>query len=255
MEKRILRAASLSLMLAFASARLLVADEALVATATNFSGPLQQLQAAFERSSDHSLKLTTGSTGTLYAQILNGAPFDLFLAADQHRPFALVQKQLAVSGSRFTYATGRLVLWSPNPDRITEDGVGVLRRGKFRRLAIANPELAPYGLAARQTLTALGLITQLKDRIVMGQNIGQTHALIATGNAELGLIALSQSVDRRFAATGSRWIVPHHLHDPIHQDVVLMKRAVGNRAAQAFLEYLKSREGQTLIAALGYGVE
>jgi len=231
------------------------AESALIAVAANFSEVMERLEADFERQSPHALNVTVGSTGQLYAQIANGAPFDVLLAADQHRPQLLEQKGLAVRGSRFTYATGKLTLWSPDAARIGPDGVEVLKAGDFRRLAMANPEVAPYGAAARQTLEALGLYDELRDRIVMGENIGQTHAMVATGNVELGMVALSYVQSPRNETPGSRWGVPQRLYDPIRQDAVLLTRAEDNSAARDLLAYLRRPEVRALIAEYGYGVE
>ncbi len=160
------------------------AEEAVVAVAANFTEVVERLEADFERESGHTVTVVAGSTGKLYAQIANGAPFDVFLSADQERPERLEKEGLAVAGSRFTYATGRLTLWSSEPGRVGGDGAATLRQGKFRLLAIANPELAPYGAAAKQALEKLGLWDRFKDRIVMGETIGQAHAMVASGNAE-----------------------------------------------------------------------
>src|SRR5690606_35661455 len=160
---------------------------------------------------------------------------------------------LAVEGTRFTYATGRLVLWSVDPDRIPADGPALLRAGGFRRLAMANPELAPYGLAARQTLTALGVLDALEDRIVLGENVGQAHAMVASGNAELGFIALSYVDSPRNRVAGSRWVVPDSLHEPIHQDAVLLVHGEDNSAARDLLAYLRRPEVRAVIESFGYG--
>jgi len=198
--------------------------------------------------------LSIGSTGKLYAQIENGAPFDVLLAGDQDRPERLVASGLADPTSRFTYAVGRLTLWSADPERIPADGQHALRHGSFR-LAIANPELAPYGAAARQTLQALGLYEQLRGRIVMAENIGQTHALVATGNAELGFLALSFLLSPRNTMTGSRWDVPDDLYAPIRQDAILLKRAMSNPAARDLLEFLRSSAARRAMADYGYARE
>lgn len=231
------------------------AAEALVAVATNFAEVMERLEARFEARSEHDLTIVSGSTGKLYAQIRNGAPFDVFLAADQERPRLLDHAGAAVEASRFTYAVGRLTLWSPDPERIGADGAAVLRAGDFRRLAMANPSLAPYGEAARETLSALGLLARLEDRIVLGENIGQAHAMVATGNAELGFVALSYVLSPRNEMPGSRWDVPQALHTPIRQDAVLLRRAEGNAAAQAFLLWLQGDEARGIIEAFGYGTE
>lgn len=229
-----------------------VAAEALVAVATNFAEVMTRLKSDFESAAPHTLRIATGSTGKLYAQIVAGAPFDVFLAADQDRPQRLEAGGQAVTGSRFTYATGTLVLWSADPERIGGNGAALLRAGQFRRLAIANPELAPYGLAARQTLEALGVWAQLAERIVMGENIGQAYGMVATGNAELGLLATSQLRAPGKALTGSAWEVPADLYEPIRQDAVLLTRAAHNEAALALLRYLKQEPARKVIREYGY---
>ncbi len=229
------------------------ADEALIAVATNFVEVMERLEAEFERNSGHELTLVAGSTGKLYAQIVNGAPFDVYLAADQERPRLLQEAGLAVVNSRFTYAVGRLVLWSAAPDRVT--GATTLRQGGFRKLAIANPALAPYGAAARQTLEALGLYDELQERLVVGENVGQAFAMIATRNAELGFVALSYVVSPRNELRGSHWEVPQAYYGPIRQDAVLITRAADNAAAVALLGWLQADEAHTIIESFGYGVE
>lgn len=231
------------------------AGDALVAVAANFSETANHLATHFEDTSEHTLTITTGSTGKLYAQIRHGAPFDILLAADQHRPRLLETSSQAVAGSRFTYAIGRLTLWSPDPNRISAAGPAILRDGAFDKLAIANPDLAPYGAAARETLKALGLFGTLRQRIVMGENIGQAHALVATGNADVGFVALSHVLSPRNRQKGSRWDVPQHLYAPIRQDAVLLNRGSNNPAAHAFLDYLKSKESRGVIESFGYAVD
>ena len=231
------------------------AEDALVAVATNFSEVMERLESDFEQAGDHTLTVTTGSTGKLYAQIRHGAPFDMLLAADQHRPKLLEAESHAVAGSRFTYAVGRLTLWSPDAEHVSVDGSATLRAGSFRKLAMANPDLAPYGAAARETLTALGLLDALQPRMVMGENIGQAHALVATGNADLGFVALSYVLSPRNKPPGSRWDVPEYLYTPIRQDAVLLKRGAGNAAARAFVEFLKTDEARAVIENFGYGVD
>lgn len=230
-------------------------EEAVVAVATNFSEVAERLARDFERESGHRLTLVAGSTGKLHAQIAHGAPFDVFLSADRESPARLEKEGLAVAGSRFTYATGRLTLWSREPGRVGRDGAATLRQGKFRLLAIANPELAPYGAAAKQALEKLGLWERFKDRIVMGETIGQAHALVASGNAELGFVALSSVLSPRNGTGGSRWEVPTGLYAPIRQDAVLLARAAGNAAARGFLGFLRSRKARAVIEAFGYEVE
>ena len=230
-----------------------VAEIALVAVATNFSEVMDVLKADFEVTSEHELTIVTGSTGKLYAQIVNGAPFDVFLAADQARPERLMADGLTL-GPQVTYATGQLALWSVDADRIGETGLQALTE-PYRRLAIANPQLAPYGVAAKEALSALGLLEELQDRIVMGENIGQTHALVASGNAELGIVALAYAISPRNVAKGSYWVVPSELHAPIHQDAVRTLHANGNPAAYAFMTYLQSDHTKEIIRTYGYGAE
>ena len=230
------------------------AEKALVGVAANFSEVAERLARDFEQASGHTITFVAASTGKLYAQIANGSPLDAFLSADQESPARLVKDGVAVKGSRFTYATGRLTLWSRDPGRIGRDGAALLRQGKFRRLAIANPALAPYGVAAKQTLEKLGLWKRFADRIVMGETIGQAHVHVASGNAELGFVALSSVLSPRNATKGSRWDVPVDLYAPIRQDAVLLVRGAGNPAARGFLDFLRSRKAKTVIEAFGYGV-
>ena len=231
------------------------AEEVVVAVAANFTEVVERLELDFESDTGHTVTVVAGSTGKLYAQIANGAPFDVFLSADQERPERLEKEGLAVAGSRFTYATGRLVLWSPELGRVGSDGAATLRQGKFRRLAIANPELAPYGVAAKQTLEKLGLWERFKDKIVMGETIGQAHALVASGSAELGFVALSSLLSPRVEIKGSIWDVPQNLYAPIRQDAVLLSRSAGNAAARAFLAFLRSEKARPVIKRYGYIIE
>lgn len=231
------------------------AGEVLVAVAANFAEVLAQLKPDFERRSGHTLVATTGSTGKLYAQIKAGAPFQVLLAADAQTPRRLEQEGLAVPGSRRTYALGQLALWSRTTGLWGDDGTAYLQAGRMRHLAIANPELAPYGVAARETLQALGAWAAVRDKVVMGQNIGQVHALVAGGAAEAGFVALSAVRSPRQSATGSLWIVPGRLHEPIVQQAVLLMRGKDEPAARALLDYLKTDEARRTIASWGYGVE
>lgn len=228
-------------------------EVALVAVAANFAEVMERLEADFEAEGTHAITVTTGSTGKLYAQIVNGAPFDVLLAADQTRPELLEQQGIAVRGTRFTYASGRLSLWSADPHAFAGDGAAWLRRGAFRRLAIANPDLAPYGLAARQVLEALGVYEALAGRLVLGENVGQAHAMVATGNAEAGLVARAYVASPRNREPGSRWDVPADLHAPIRQDAVLLMRAEDNSAARDLLVFLRRDDVRRVIAGHGYG--
>jgi molybdate transport system substrate-binding protein len=227
----------------------------LIAVAANFSEVMEKLEADFEQATGHQLTITLGSTGKLYAQIRAGAPFDVMLAADQERPKLLEEHGHAVPGSRFTYAIGRITLWSPDPERIPEDGEAYLREGLFRRLAIANPDLAPYGVAAREVLDRLGLWETIRNRIVMGEDIGQTRAMVDTGNADAGIIALSSVLSPRNERPGSRWDVPETLYSPIRQDAVLLHHGAANAAAASFLEYLRADRVRATIKALGYATD
>jgi len=231
------------------------AEEALLAVATNFAGVAQQLETEFELTAHHRITLVTGSTGKLYAQIVNGAPFDVLLAADQERPRLLEASGLAVTGSRFTFAIGRLVLASMNANLIGPDLRESLSRGLTGKLAIANPELAPYGFASRKTLQSLHLWDVVRERIVMGENIGQTFALVATRNAELGFIALSQVVAQRGADALSYIEVPEDLHEPIRQDATLLQHGNANAAAIEFLVFLRSNRARAMLSEYGYGLD
>lgn len=252
---RILALIGLSLSLLAPVPRMAAAESALIAVAANFAETAQSLAPAFNAETGHELTLTIGSTGKLYAQITKGAPFDALLAADQERPRRLLEEGHAVPGTRRTYATGQLVLWSPDPDRIGQNGEETLANGDFEHLAMANPDLAPYGLAAAQALDHMGLRDRLSDRIVMGQNIGQTFSMVATGNAALGLVAGSYAASPRNTAPGSVWPVPAAYHDPIRQDAVLLAVGADNAAARAFLDYLHSDAAREVITRFGYGVE
>lgn len=228
------------------------AEQALVAVATNFAEVAQRLESEFEAGSGHEITLATGSTGKLYAQIINGAPYDLLLAADQERPRLLEKSGDAVAGTRVVYAIGRLTLWSADADRDLTLGRETLEKGKFRSLAIANPKLAPYGAAAKETLQSLNLWDSLESKIVMGENIGQAHAMVATGNAELGMVALSYVLSLRNKQPGTRWDIPAHLHAPIRQDAILLTHGAGNVAATAFLKFLQTEGVQATVKSLGY---
>ena len=228
------------------------ADTALIAVATNFVPVATALAPRFTAASGHEVTITGGSTGKLYAQIAESAPFTVFLSADTATPTRLITAGLAVPDTQFTYATGALVLWSADPARIGPDGAVALADDTLRFVAIANPDLAPYGLAAKEALTALGLWDTLSPKIVMGQNIGAAFALTSSGAAELGFVALSAVIDP--AVGGSTWVVPPDLYAPIHQDAVLLTQGAANPAAIAFLDYLKSDEARALITASGYTV-
>ncbi len=226
-----------------------VADEVQVAVASNFTAPMKQIAAAFETDTGHKAQLAFGGTGKFYAQIRNGAPFEVLLAADDATPARLVTEGAAVAGTGFTYATGRLGLWSAGPGPVDER---TLKRGAFGHLAIANPKLAPYGAAAVETLTALKLVDAVQAKLVQAENIAQAHQFVATGNAELGFVALSQVMKDGRIGSGSAWIVPAHLHQPIRQDAVLLEKGKGRPAAEALLKYLRSDKAQAVIKSFGY---
>ena len=231
------------------------AEDVLVAVAANFAEAAQDLAAVYEKSSGNKVAITTGSTGKLYAQIKAGAPFHILLSADAKTPAKLEDEQAAIAGTRFTYAIGKLALWSTDAQRIGTDGAAALQADSFQHLAIANPDLAPYGVAARETLQSLGLWDKLSPRIVMGENIGQTHSMVATGNAELGFVALSAVLNPKKPAEGSHWVVPQDKFKPIRQDAVLLNAGEDNQAAAGFLDFLKSPDAHALIEGYGYGVE
>ncbi len=230
------------------------AGELHLAVAANFTQPLKQhLKPQFETDSGHRLIISFGGTGHLYTQIKYGAPFDLFLAADMKRPEKLVSEGLA--GSLFTYAEGQLVLWSPDAD-IVDSNEKVLSTGKFKHLAIAHPKMAPYGAAAKQVLEKLGLWKRLQRQrqIVRGNNVSQAYQFTATGNAQLGFIALSQYQATPESLRGSHWLVPKNLYSPIRQGAVLLKRGQNNPAAKAFIAFLQSDSARQIIEKLGYVV-
>ena len=221
------------------------------AVAANFAAPMQRIAMAFEQETGHKPILSFGSTGNLYAQIRNGAPFQILLSADSQTPAKLESEGLGLTGSRFTYAVGTLVLWSKQPGFVDEKG-DVLRVGKFERIAIANPKLAPYGVAALQTLTQLGVLSSVQPKLVQGENIAQAFQFVATENAQLGLVALSQVMVDGKIAQGSAWIVPSKLHAPIAQDAILLVKGRDNPAAVALMRYLQSDRVKVIIRSYGY---
>lgn len=228
-----------------------IAAEVSVAVASNFTAPMNAIAAEFARDTGHRAKPAFGATGKFYAQIRNGAPFQMLLAADDKTPARLEREGMTVPGSRFTYSVGSLVLWSAKPDFV--DGKGeVLKGGQFHKLAMANPKLAPYGAAALETLTALGLKSALEPRLVLGENIAQTYQFALSGNAELGFVALSQVMRDGKIGQGSAWIVPARLHAPIRQDAVILAGGMGNAAAEALAKYLKGGKARAIMRAYGY---
>lgn len=225
------------------------ADTTNVAVAANFTAAAKDIEQAFKTATGHEVVLSFGSTGKLYAQIIKGAPFDAFLAADAARPTKLETDGQAVAGTRFTYAFGQIVVWSP------KDGVDVhtqLSAGDYNKLAIANPKTAPYGAAAMQALEKLNLLDMARDKLVQGDSIAQTHQFVSTGAADLGFVALAQVA---LDGSGSKWVVPADLYDPIAQQAILLNKGANNPATVAFLDFLKSPEALTIIKTYGYGVE
>jgi molybdate transport system substrate-binding protein len=226
------------------------AAETNVVVAANFTDAAKEIAAAFKAKTGHQAVLSFGSSGQLHTQITQDAPFQIMLSADDERPKKLVADGLAVADSRFTYAIGKLVLWSKTKDYV--NGVETLKAGAFAKFAIANPTTAPYGTAAVETLKALKLYEVLQPKIVQGNNIAQTFQFVDTGNAELGFVALSQLAGE---PAGSRWVVPQTLYAPIRQDAVLLKKGVGNEAAAAFLAFLRGPEARAIIEKFGYGID
>jgi molybdate transport system substrate-binding protein len=233
------------------------ADEATIAVAANFAAPAEALQKIFEQRTAHHLKFASGSTGQLYAQITHGAPLDALLSADAEHVDQLIGAGLADGTLRFTYAVGKLALWTRETDKFKPLDLKSLARDDFRWLAIANPELAPYGFAAEQALRKLGLWDSLQSRIVRGESIVQTFALAETRNADLAFVALSQVIAYRDKDKGAAaWFeVPQEIYDPIKQDAVLLQRASGNAAARGFLEFLRTPDAVRVIQGFGYGTE
>jgi len=229
------------------------ADTATIAVAANFAAPAEALQQIFERQTPHRLMLTSGSTGQLYAQITNGAPFDALLSADREHVERLVRAGLGDESLRFTYAIGKLALWTRSAEKFAPLDLKALARQDYRWLAIANPELAPYGLAAEQALRKLGLWGSLQNRIVRGQSIAQTFAMAETRNADLALVALSQAI--AYKGEAASFEIPAELYEPIRQDAVLLERASGNAAARGFLEFLRGPNALRVIEGFGYGTE
>ena len=228
-----------------------LAEQVQVAVAANFTAPLQAIASEFEKDTGHSVLASFGATGQLYAQIQNGAPFEVFLSADESTPAKLDSEGLGVSGSRFTYAVGSLVLWSATPGYL-DGSDAALKANQFRHLAIAEPKTAPYGLAATQVLAKLGLTEVVQGKLVTGQSIAKALHFIATGNAELGFVALSQVYQDGQLSSGSAWIVPAELHSPIKQDALILKQGEHNPAAAAFMDYIKGEKAAAIIKSYGY---
>ena len=227
------------------------AAEVSVAVAANFTVPMQKIASLFEQDTGHKAVLAFGSTGRFYAQVRNGAPFQVLLAADDETPARLEREGAGVAGSRFTYAVGRLVLWSRQPGLVDARGE-VLKSGRFDKLALADPKLAPYGAAAMETMAALGVLEAVRPRFVQGESIAQTYQFVASENAQLGFVALSQVFADGRITSGSGWVVPPELHAPIRQDAILLDKGRGNPAATALLQYLRSEKARAIIRSHGY---
>ena len=228
------------------------AEEVSVAVAANFATPMQKIAVLFTQDTGHTATLSMGSTGKFYAQIKNGAPFHVLLSGDDETPLRLEKENAAAPHTRFTYAVGKLVLWSKQAGYADAQG-DVLRKGNFSHLAIADPKLAPYGAAAIETLQALGLLTKLQPRLVQGESIGQAYQFVASGNAQLGFVALSQVMSNDRIAEGSAWLVPPHLYQALRQDAVILKNGKDNKAATALMAYLKTEKARAVIRSFGYG--
>lgn len=228
------------------------AAEVVVAVASNFTAPMKQIAQDFAKDTGHTAQLSFGATGKFYAQIVNGGPFEVLLAADDTTAEKLVREGQAVAASRFTYAIGQLVLWSPRAGYVDSQGA-VLKSADFKHIAIANPRLAPYGLAAMQTLHKLGLAVVLQPRMVTGENIAQTYHFVASGNAQLGFVALSQVMENGQIGAGSACQVPASMHDPIRQEAVVLTKGKDNAAAAALMDYLRGDKARAVMKSFGYG--
>jgi molybdate transport system substrate-binding protein len=228
-----------------------LAAQAQVAVAANFAEPMKAIAAVLEKTTGHTLKISTGASGAFYTQIRQGAPFDVFLSADNERPELLEKDGLAQPGTRFTYATGKLVLWSARAGRVDGQGA-VLRAADLGKVAYANPRTAPYGAAAVQVLDTLGLKDALAPRLVQGESIGQTFNFVKTGNADVGFVALSQVLQGGKLKEGSMWVIPQARYDAIRQDAVLLRRGAENEAAKELLKLLQSPNIKDLIRSYGY---
>lgn len=234
------------------------AEKITVAVASNFTAAMNDLVAEFEKKSGHHVNLAFGSSGKFYALISNGAPFQAFFSADQEKPMALEQNNFAVPGSRFTYAVGTLALWSSKTS-VVDANVTVLKQGNFNKLAIANPRLAPYGVAAVEVLQRLQLKDATKSKWVLGENIAQAYQFVATGNADIGFVALSQiidsqNIDNGAIKAGSAWIVPSTMHNPIRQDAVLLRRGENSPAARELLQFIRGDSAKKIIQSYGYQI-
>jgi molybdate transport system substrate-binding protein len=241
-------------LLVVANATSLRAEEAMLAVAANFAAPMQQIAVSFRQETGHQLKLSLGSTGGFYAQIKNGGPFDVFLSADDITPQKLEAEGWGVPKTRFTYATGQLVLWSKQEGLVDPKGQVLLNKN-VQKIAIANPKLAPYGAAAMETLKQLGLLEALQAKLVQGDNIAQTYQFVMTQNAQIGFVAKSQVFANGKITAGSAWTVPSNLYKPIQQDAILLTNGKDNAAAKAFMSYLRTEKAKEIMKTYGYLTE
>ncbi|MEO6623319.1 MAG: molybdate ABC transporter substrate-binding protein [Burkholderiaceae bacterium] len=240
---------SLALAVGFSGAAF--SAEVSVAVAANFTAPMQKIAAAFEQDTGHKAVLAFGPTGRFYAQIRNGAPFQILLSADDETPLRLVREGNGVTGSQFTYAIGKLVLWSKQAGLVDNKG-DVLKTGKFEKIALADPKLAPYGAAAVATITRLGLLASLTPKFVQGESIAQTYQFVATENAALGFVAQSQVIADGRVVQGSAWVVPAELYPAIRQDAIVLTPGQGNAAVTALMAYLRADKARAIIRSFGY---
>ena len=241
------------LLLAVVISSVAQAGDVQVAVAANFTAPMKIIAAQFEQDTGHKVQMTFGATGKFYAQIRNGAPFEVLLAADAETPARLEKEGAAVADTRFTYAIGKLVLWSAKPGLVDDKG-DVLKTGSFAHLSIANPKLAPYGAAAVETLKALGLMNAIEPKLVQGENISQAFQFVLSGNAALGFVAMAQVVEGGKLKSGSAWIVPAQYYSAIRQDAIILAQGKGKPAAEAFTKYLKSDKAKSVILSYGYAL-
>ncbi|WP_426193139.1 molybdate ABC transporter substrate-binding protein [Massilia sp. DWR3-1-1] len=241
------------LMLCLVTTGLVRADEVQVAVAANFAAPMKDIVARFEQQTGHKVRSTVGATGKFYAQIHNGAPFEILLAADDDTPARLEKEGAGVAGSRFTYAIGKLVLWSARSGVVDEKGA-VLNQPGFAHLSIANPKLAPYGAAAVEAMKKLNVYGVIEAKLVVGESIAQAHQFVASGAAPLGFVAMSQVFEGGKLKSGSAWVVPDTLYSPIRQDAIALDKGRGKPAVDAFLNYLKSDAAKVIIRSYGYAL-
>ncbi|WP_151633557.1 molybdate ABC transporter substrate-binding protein [Noviherbaspirillum aerium] len=230
------------------------AAEVHVAVASNFSAPMKAIAAQFETDTGHKVMISSGATGKFYAQIRNGAPFELLLAADDEVPARLEAEGLGIAGSRFTYSIGKLVLWSARPGLVDSQGE-VLKKAAFDKLSIANPRLAPYGAAAVEVMKSLNVYAAVEPKLVMGENIAQTYQFVHAGNAALGMVAMSQVYEDGKLRSGSAWIIPSQLYRPIRQDAVLLQKGANNPAARELIRFLKAEKARDVMRRHGYEVQ